>query len=76
MNGYLLQHGELCMMLKFLKNCVSHVEDITKMSMCLYPFFENQECVVCIPENIYYYLQRADSIMGVTYKKQDCMDYF
>ena len=38
--------------------------------------FENQECVVCIPENIYYYLQRADSIMGVTYKKQDCMDYF
>ena len=31
---------------------------------------------MCIPENIYYYLQRADSIMGVTYKKQDCMDYF
>ena len=52
--------------------CGRHYED----EYVFVSVFENQECVVCIPENIYYYLQRADSIMGVTYKKQDCMDYF
>ena len=51
-NGYLLQHGELCMMLKFLKNCVSHVEDITKMSMCLYPFLRIRN-VWCVFRRIY-----------------------
>lgn len=34
----------------------------------------NQKCVICIPENLYFYLKRSDSIMGVTYKKQDCID--
>ena len=52
--------------------CGRHYED----EYVFVSVFENQECVVCIPENIYFYLQRADSIMGVTYKKQDCMDYF
>ena len=51
-NGYLLQHGGLCMMLKFLKNCVSHVEDITKMSMCLYPFLRIRN-VWCVFRRIY-----------------------
>lgn len=66
----------LCMMHKIFKElrfpCGRHYED----EYVFVSVFENQECVVCIPENIYYYLQRADSIMGVTYKKQDCMDYF
>lgn len=46
--------------------CGRHYED----EYVFVPVYENQECVVCIPENIYYYLQRADSIMGVTYKNR------
>ena len=51
--------------------CGRHYED----EYTFVPIFEHQKCVVCIQENMYYYLQRSDSIMGVTYKKQDCIDY-
>mgnify|MGYP004604689013 FL=1 len=37
--------------------------------------YDDLEQIVCIPDNMYFYLQRVDSIMGVTYKKQDCIDY-
>lgn len=37
--------------------------------------YSDEEQVACIPENLYFYLQRSDSIMGVRYKKQDCIDY-
>ena len=50
--------------------CGRHYEDE-------YVFAANyldQQRVVCIPENMYFYLRRSDSIMGVTYKKQDCID--
>lgn len=42
----------LCMMLKFLKNCVSHVEDITKMNMCLCQFMRIRN-VWCVFRRIY-----------------------
>lgn len=37
--------------------------------------YDDLEQIVCISDNMYFYLQRVDSIMGVTYKKQDCIDY-
>lgn len=37
--------------------------------------YDSQERVVCLPDNMYYYLQRSDSLMGVGYSKKDCMDY-
>jgi glycosyltransferase involved in cell wall biosynthesis len=41
----------------------------------LHRIYDGQERVACVPENMYYYLQRSDSLMGAGYSKKDCTDY-
>jgi glycosyltransferase involved in cell wall biosynthesis len=41
----------------------------------LHLIYDRQERVACVPENMYYYLQRSDSLMGAGYSKKDCTDY-
>lgn len=37
--------------------------------------YDGQKRVVCVPDNMYFYLQRSDSLMGAGYSKKDCTDY-
>jgi glycosyltransferase involved in cell wall biosynthesis len=37
--------------------------------------YDGQASVACVPQNMYIYLQRSDSLMGVGYSKKDCMDF-
>jgi hypothetical protein len=41
----------------------------------LHLIYDKQEKVACVAENMYYYLQRSDSLMGAQYSKKDCTDY-
>ncbi len=41
----------------------------------LHQIYDKQEKVVCVPKNMYYYLQRSDSLMGAGYSRKDCTDY-
>lgn len=41
----------------------------------LHHIYDKQERVVCVPDNMYYYLQRSDSLMGAGYSQKDCRDY-
>jgi len=41
-----------------------------------FPFvYYYEKCVACVPEQMYYYLQRSDSLMGDGYSAKDCKDY-
>lgn len=41
----------------------------------LHQIYDGKQRVVCVPDNMYYYLQRSDSLMGAGYSQKDCRDY-